>query len=500
MRTLHVCALLLTLLALPSPAPAEPIKLHPDNPHYFLFEGRPTILLTSAEHYGAVLNLDFDYVKYLDALKKRGFNYTKIFSGAYREIPNSFGIERNDLAPARGRYACPWARSDQDGYALGGKKFDLEKWDEAYFKRLKDFVEQAGRRGIVVELSLFCPFYEQKKGDVDALWKASPMHAANNVNGIGTCLREKAYTLENGKLIAVQEAMTRKIVQELSGFDNIFYEISNEPYFGGVTEQWQGHIAHVIEQAEASGSRRHLIAQNIANHSKKIEKPNPRVSVFNFHYAAPQAVAENLGLERVIGDDETGFKGSAAEPYRVEGWRFLMAGGGLYNNLDYGYTVKSPEGLDQANKAPGSTTTEIRDQLEILRTFFEGLDFIHMKPVTEAERIKAPDKVTVGALAQDQKLIAAYFARETDKAGKPITPESVSTEEKASPGKAATGGEASLELGGGKWKAEWISPLTGKTVKQETFTHTGGRRELKMPPFARDIALKLKRVQTLSHN
>src|SRR5947208_3574989 len=37
---------------------AEPLALHPDNPHYFLFRGKPAVLVTSGEHYGAVLNLD----------------------------------------------------------------------------------------------------------------------------------------------------------------------------------------------------------------------------------------------------------------------------------------------------------------------------------------------------------------------------------------------------------------------------------------------------------
>ncbi len=45
-----------------------PLALHPDNPRYFLFRGEPTVLVTSGEHYGAVLNRDFDYVRYLDAL------------------------------------------------------------------------------------------------------------------------------------------------------------------------------------------------------------------------------------------------------------------------------------------------------------------------------------------------------------------------------------------------------------------------------------------------
>jgi len=43
-----------------------PLALHPDNPHCFLFRGKPAILVGSGEHYGAVLNLDFDYIRYLD--------------------------------------------------------------------------------------------------------------------------------------------------------------------------------------------------------------------------------------------------------------------------------------------------------------------------------------------------------------------------------------------------------------------------------------------------
>jgi hypothetical protein len=29
---------------------AEPLALHPKNPHYFLFRGKPAILVTSGEH------------------------------------------------------------------------------------------------------------------------------------------------------------------------------------------------------------------------------------------------------------------------------------------------------------------------------------------------------------------------------------------------------------------------------------------------------------------
>jgi hypothetical protein len=138
----------------------QPVSLHPKNPHYFLFRGKAVAFITSGEHYGAVLNADFDYRRYLTTLKAEGLNYTRLFGGSYVEIPGkSFGIVRNDLAPAPGRFIAPWARSDMAGYAGGGNKFDLDRWDAEYFKRFHDFLSGASERGIVVEISLFSSLY-----------------------------------------------------------------------------------------------------------------------------------------------------------------------------------------------------------------------------------------------------------------------------------------------------------------------------------------------------
>src|SRR5712692_3384280 len=71
------------------------LRLHPRNPHYFLFRGKPTVLITSGEHYGAVLNLDFNYVKYLDTLVHDGLNGTRTWSGAYCETSTAFSIAHN---------------------------------------------------------------------------------------------------------------------------------------------------------------------------------------------------------------------------------------------------------------------------------------------------------------------------------------------------------------------------------------------------------------------
>jgi len=446
-------------------AAPDPISLHPDNPHYFLWRGKPAVLITSGEHYGAVLNKAFNYGTYLATLESAGLNLTRTFSGAYCEPFGAFRIENNTLAPAPGDLLCPWARSDTPGYANGGNKFDLTKWDPQYFQRLADFVAEAGRRGVVVELVLFCPFYE------DAMWQLSPMHAANNVNGIGRMPRTEVYTLKHKDLLAVQEAMVARIVEALKDCDNLYYEICNEPYFGGVTEEWQEHIARTIAKAESGFARKHLIAQNIANKSKRIEKPNPLVSIFNFHYAKPpEAVVQNYHLNKVLGDDETGFAGDErVRPYRLEGWDFIIAGGAVYSNLDYSFTVGHEDGTAPIN-APGGGGPELRKQLRILSRFIHGFDFIRMRPDDAVVAGTLPKGVTVRVLAAYGQAYAAYV----------------------------NGGslaELSLNLPPGQYRAEWVNTKTGAIDKTETLTHKQGACTLHAPAYTDDIALRVLAVR-----
>ena len=453
------------------PRAREAISLHPENPHYFLWRGRPTILITSAEHYGAVMNLDFDFRLYLNTLAAEGMNYTRLMSGAYVEPEGAFKITRNTLAPRSHRYLAPWARSNQPGYANGGNKFDLSKWDEAYFKRLKTFVADGASKNIVVELSLFCPMYE------DMQWALSPMNTVNNVNGVGAVGRNDVYTLDrNGLLLATQVALVRKIVTELNEFDNVIYEISNEPYFGGVTMAWQHHIADTIVETERTLPSKHLISQNIANKSAKIADPHSSVSIFNFHYATPpDAVATNYALNKVIGDDETGFRGVDDAFYRSEAWEFVLAGGGLYNNLDYSFTVGHEDGtFAYPSTQPGGGSRALRRQLKVLRDFMDSFDFVRLSPDDSVVKEGVPDGGAARALVDPGKAIAIYVRKPLPPAKPPSTPTSLQ-----------------IQLADGVWSAEWVT-MRGDLVHGGQL-RGGGIRTLESPPYELDIALRLKR-------
>ena len=147
----------------------------------------------------------------------------------------------------------------------------------------------AGQRGIVVEITLFCTMYGEE------LWKASPMHAANNVNGVGHVGRYEVYGLKEEALTDVQVAVTQRIVRELNPFDNVYYEICNEPYErGGMHPDWQGRVIAAVHEVET--------ACQVTSHPSR-PRPNRRPTrgfAYNFT-VKPETVTLNYGLGRAIG-------------------------------------------------------------------------------------------------------------------------------------------------------------------------------------------------------
>jgi hypothetical protein len=475
------CLLALLSMAVSVTAAApKPLSLHSANPHYFLFRGKPTVLVTSGEHYGSVINRDFNYSRYLNELARNHLNLTRIWVGPYREVTGNFDITSNTLAPQPARFLPPWPRSSIRGAADGGNKFDLKQWKPAYFARLHDFVQQASKRGVVVEINLFCPYYEE------SMWQVSPLNATNNVNGIGSVPRTQVLTMQHPDLVAVEDAMVRKVVGELNSFDNIYYEICNEPYFGGVTLEWQRHISETIVAAEAHLPNRHLISQNIANGSKQVKNPDPRVSIFNFHYSRPpSSVGMNYKLDRVIGYNETGFDGQADAAYRIQGWDFLVAGGALYNNLDYSFAVGHEDGgFHYPPATPGGGSAALRKQLGILKQFFDSLDVTRMQPNDSIARLLGPDGGNVRVLAAPKNDYVVYVHHgrvDTDAKPKYVI-DSVPRQRKVS-----------VDLPIGSYEQVWLNTKTGEVQDKANFHHAGGERIFTSPVYAEDVVLRIRR-------
>jgi hypothetical protein len=483
---------------------SSPLSLHPDNPHYFLFRGRPTVLVGSSEHYGAVINRDFNYVRYLDALYADSLNVTRIFTGQYRERPGlfrplpgrNFEIVENTLAPNANAFIAPWPRSDAPGAGDGRNKFDLSRWNDEYFERLVDFCAQASRRGIVVEVCLFCPYYIEQVGS--HFWDISPWNARNNINGVGDIEGISALSLGNGALLGVQEGMVTKIASELSRFDNIYYDICNEPTFGAVPLDWQAHIARLLAEAEAALPRRHLILQEFVDPQGDLQTRGldatrialgtvahvlPEVSMLAFHSALPRVVSANYAVGKPIGQNESVFLFSDAAN-RVSAWRIFMAGGAFHHGTDYSFIRGHEDGsFVVPSGGAGGGGPDLRRQLGLLHHFMNGLDFVHMSPAPTLIRSGVPENAVAVVLGAPGRCYAIHISHNSsiDQGVRP--PEIDASMQRVT---------LELDVPTGAYEVKWINTKTCTQEKSETVA--GPHLRLTSPEYAEDLAIMIDAI------
>jgi hypothetical protein len=480
---MRTAALILLLLGMG--ANAQTISIDPANPHYYFFQGKPTVLVTSAEHYGAVVNLEFDYVKYLDALQAYGLNYTRIYPG-YLFEPMGKYMPGNTLGVKPAKLILPWARSNQPGYLLSGNKFDLDQWNPAYFDRLKDVIAQAAKRGIVIEICFF-------NGQYDDTWPLSPLYHENNIQGVGRENYRDAQTLKEPELVEREAAYVRKIVQEVNGFDNVILEVCDEPALFTPIEEagpWVGHMLEVTHAAEANLPKKHLIGQEVQG---PVDGPidfsgNAFNSIVVTQYLWHTGDWEMGGLQgldreyrhnKPIEQNETNYyplyKGDKIGASRVEAWEFMVGGGASFNQLNGLFTPDDPAGNTPEN-------AKLLGALHSLKTFLESFSFDNMVP-DRGFVVSGFDREThYRGLSQYGKQYALYIHHSEGGGGAAYT---------VTPGQYRE--NLVLNLPPGNYKAEWIDPASYSTLAAEEFKQTTALHVIDTPTYSIDIALRIKR-------
>jgi hypothetical protein len=297
------------------------------------------------------------------------------------------------------------------------------------------------------------------------------------VNGIGRVGKYEVFGAHDEPLLQAQTALARKLAIELNAFDNLYFEICNEPYErGGLTQTWNDRIADAIAHAEESLPKKHLIAQGFPRSTEPIADLHPRVSVLNFHAATPEAVRMNYHLNRPIALDETGGADGSDRKYRTEGWEFIIGGGAVYDHLDFSFTTERPDGsaVPLPDGTPGGGGPTLRRQLRVLKDFMEGFDFLQMRPSDEV----VTDHEVVGGGSEASTLPAVRVLAEAGKSYAIYI-------------NGGTRATLELELPAGEYTAEWIDTKSGQLQKTENFQHSGGTKQLVSPEYSEDVALRL---------
>ncbi|MBT3377406.1 MAG: hypothetical protein HN742_30715 [Lentisphaerae bacterium] len=246
-------------------AATGPLSVHPDNPRYFADASGKAVYLTGSHTWASLQDTlpvggrstSFDYAAYLDFLEKHNHNFFRLW--AWESTTWVSKDSRNALISP-----LPFARAGP-GKALDGKpKFDVTRFNQAYFDRLRARVEAAQDHGCYVAVMLFQGFSVARKSRrrKGTPWTGHPLNKSNNRNGVdgdtdGDGDGYEAHTLGNPAVTRVQEAYVRKVIDMVNDLDNVIYEISNESH--GDSTEWQYHFVRFIHEHEKHKPKQHPV-------------------------------------------------------------------------------------------------------------------------------------------------------------------------------------------------------------------------------------------------
>lgn len=243
------------------------LRVHPTNPRYLTDDGKRVIYLTGVEYWD-ILREDgspdpraMDYKKFLDIVTRYRLNFIRLwrwnelFKFSYLKENEMFGKKVYFTSPS------PWLRTGP-GVAKDGKpKFDLTKFNESYFKTLRERVEMAGKRGIYVSIMLF-EGHSIRYSEAPWRWDGHPFNKENNINGIDGDANSdgiglEVHTLAVPQVTRVQEAYVRKVIDTVNDLDNVLFEVANESHPQSI--EWQNHIVRFIKEYEAKKPKQHPV-------------------------------------------------------------------------------------------------------------------------------------------------------------------------------------------------------------------------------------------------
>jgi hypothetical protein len=263
------------------PGADGPLAVSEANPRYFTVAARDerdqrAVYLTGSHvnnnfHDGSGPGADCsetpepnDFRGYLEFLKERGHNFIRLWRWEQFKSQVAGGAFHFCMTPQ------PWPRTGPGSARDSKPKFDLSRFDPAYFDRLREYVIAARNEGIYISVMLFEGFGLHLSLAPDNV-EGHPFHAANNVNDIGIASINDYQVLPlDARVQALQESYIRKAIDTIHDLPNVLYEVANESSGGGSVDarfleaiglseppdwgdstQWQYWVIDFLKQYEA---------------------------------------------------------------------------------------------------------------------------------------------------------------------------------------------------------------------------------------------------------
>ncbi len=265
---LYLCLKLLlvsVLFCTPFTAYAQ-LQPYTSNPYYWEYRGEPVLLLGGSIHSNLfqINNLR----AHLDEIKAAGGNYVR--NTMNQRTP--WNLPGDLMLPYR---------------SVGNGKYDLNKWNNAYWTAFKNMLQLANERDIIVQIELWDHWDFAGNS-----WQTNAFRPANNVNyttsesGLSNTADSTAWrdlqpffhtVLNNNTfLLDYQEAFVRKVLSISLQYPNVLYTMNNETE---TNAEWGEYWANFIK-TEALRVGAHVETSEMRN-EKNTSAALPRRSYDN---------------------------------------------------------------------------------------------------------------------------------------------------------------------------------------------------------------------------
>lgn len=452
-----------------------PLSVCPANRRYFADATGKAVYLTGSHTWANFATdqgagdppggIDFD--AYLDFLVAHNHNF---FRGWVWDL--AYSVQGFNGGPFRWS-PFPWQRTGPDTATDSRPKFDLTRFDQAYFDRLRTRVKAAGDRGIYVSIMLFQAYALQfNRTATDGY----PLDGRNNINEIDAGAGDDANTLRIPAVTAKQEEYVRKVIDTVNDLDNVLYEIANEG--GENSTQWQYHMINFVHRYEKSKPKQHPVGMTFQHRGGT----NAALFASPADWISPQCsdgyIKDPLtadGSKVMIVDTDHGYGWTALKKDGPAGqqawvWKNLLRGNQTLFMDPYLAKIagankgrNSPIGTSRREAYFGVSPDPYWETLRVAmgraRTYAQKLDLAAVTPQSNLSS-------TGYCLANPGSEYLVYYA------GGP---------------RAFT-----VTMAGGAYGFEWINPTTGAVSDTGTFTAAAGSRSF-AAPFDGDAVLYIKK-------
>jgi hypothetical protein len=244
-----------------APAPiTAPLRALSSNPHYFTDGSGKAVYLTGSQTWNTFQDWGtndsvqpIDFTAFVNMLVSHNHNFTLLWA---TELPTFHGLPSTASSPPDFVVTPhPWLRTGPGNASDGKPKFDLTRFNQAYFERLHDRVQQLGAAGIYAG----CYFFTGEWLNIFRFpGDGYPLSGSNNVNGVDDGGGTGAVTMTAPNAVtAIQDAYVRKVIDTLNDLPNVLWAVSEEAPANSTW--WNSHLIAIVRSYEAGKPFQHPI-------------------------------------------------------------------------------------------------------------------------------------------------------------------------------------------------------------------------------------------------